>query len=567
MDALKAQFERIRQQLAALTGTQKMLVAALVAIMVLTIMYWGKYAQNAEMVSLLGDQVLTADDIGPIDKQLDISGVSHPLVNGKIMVPADRQANLLADLMYARLLPNDTHTAFETMSKTLTPFSTQTEREASYNQATANDLSDIIGRFRGVASARVVLNSKNVERVEGGVPPSASVFIETRGEPEDLKGLVQAAAEGVAHAVSGLTPSHISVIVNGISKKVADASSGLAGSDEANELRKSREAELEQKIRTIMMIEGLSVAVNCEVDTSTKDTTDSDYDKKKSLVLPEHTTSETLETVSNNPTSHEPGVAPNTGGPGSGPASIDVGGGAAASASPNTTSSEKTSADNKVFASGHQEVVHTPAGKDKVISAAVSVPLSHFAKLYRLMNPGAAAPDEKTLEKVKEDEFQRIKESIKNTVALKADDAISVGFYADTPIDTTSMAAAVATSPLTTVKGNAKEIGVGVLAIVSLLMMAMMVRKSSPPPLVVAGTNAGNTAGDSAIPIARSLASLGSGEDIAGEVGAGNAALDAVEMDDDAVRTQQVLQQVSTMVKENPDGAATLVKRWLTRGG
>ena len=27
-------------------------------------------------------------------------------------------------------------------------------------------------------------------------------------------------------------------------------------------------------------------------------------------------------------------------------------------------------------------------------------------------------------------------------------------------------------------------------------------------------------------------------------------------MDDDAVRTQQVLEQVSSMVKENPDGAA-----------
>jgi flagellar biosynthesis/type III secretory pathway M-ring protein FliF/YscJ len=44
-----------------------------------------------------------------------------------------------------------------------------------------------------------------------------------------------------------------------------------------------------------------------------------------------------------------------------------------------------------------------------------------------------------------------------------------------------------------------------------------------------------------------------------------NSALDGVEMDDDAIRTQQVLDQVSNMVKENPDGAAALVKRWLSR--
>jgi flagellar biosynthesis/type III secretory pathway M-ring protein FliF/YscJ len=41
--------------------------------------------------------------------------------------------------------------------------------------------------------------------------------------------------------------------------------------------------------------------------------------------------------------------------------------------------------------------------------------------------------------------------------------------------------------------------------------------------------------------------------------------LDAMELDEDAVRTQQMLDQVSTMVAENPDGAATLVKRWMNR--
>ena len=102
MDALKAQFERIRQQLAALTATQKMLVAALIAVMVLTMLYWGKYAGNAEMVSLLGDQVLTDDDIGPIDRQLELNGMdSHTVSTTKqIMVPAERKSEILADLMY-----------------------------------------------------------------------------------------------------------------------------------------------------------------------------------------------------------------------------------------------------------------------------------------------------------------------------------------------------------------------------------------------------------------------------------------------------------------------------------
>jgi flagellar biosynthesis/type III secretory pathway M-ring protein FliF/YscJ len=160
MDALKAQFERIRQQLAALTATQKMLVAALVALMVLTVLYWGRYAGNAEMVPVL-DQTLTDDDIGPIDQQLKLSGVPHTVTtDGKILVPADRQSEVLAALMFARVLPQDTHSAFETMSKQINPFSSNSQMDMAYSEATASELSSIISRFPGVSNARVIINCK-----------------------------------------------------------------------------------------------------------------------------------------------------------------------------------------------------------------------------------------------------------------------------------------------------------------------------------------------------------------------------------------------------------------------
>ena len=54
-------------------------------------------------------------------------------------------------------------------------------------------------------------------------------------------------------------------------------------------------------------------------------------------------------------------------------------------------------------------------------------------------------------------------------------------------------------------------------------------------------------------------------EAVAGEVGEGNPMLDAVELDDSAVKSQQMLDQVQQMVQANPDAAANLVKRWLNR--
>ena len=180
MDAFKAQFQRIKQQLAALTATQKMLVAALVAVMVLTMLYWGKYAGNAEMVPVL-DQALSEDEIGPIDRQLQLAGIPHEVDSGKVLVPADRKTEILADLMFAEALPQDTHSAFEIMSKQLNPFSMSSEREATYNRATEMELSQIIGHWKGVASAKVLINSKNERHIEGSIPPSATVDIQHAG--------------------------------------------------------------------------------------------------------------------------------------------------------------------------------------------------------------------------------------------------------------------------------------------------------------------------------------------------------------------------------------------------
>jgi len=43
----------------------------------------------------------------------------------------------------------------------------------------------------------------------------------------------------------------------------------------------------------------------------------------------------------------------------------------------------------------------------------------------------------------------------------------------------------------------------------------------------------------------------------------GDVALEGVELNDDQVRAQRVVEQVGQMVKEKPDSAASLVKRWM----
>ena len=564
MDAFKAQFERIRQQLAGLTATQKMLVTALVAIMVMTMLYWGKYAGNPEMVPVL-DQVLSDDDIGPIDHQLELANIPYKVDAGKILVPADRKSEILATLMFDRVLPQDTHSAFETMSKQLNPFSPASDRDAAYTEATSMELSDLIGRFPGVGTARVIINAKNDQRIEGSIPPSATVFITTKGDAEQPKVLVRAAADGVAHAVSGLSPSQISVIINGASMRVPDADNNpLGGADDLMEIREKSEARLEEKIRNeFRWIAGLTVTVTCDVENSSTKSQSDEYDKSKSFVQPQKTTENTEETANTPAGPREPGVTANTDSGANGSASIDGGGGGGTASSSTISKTENL---NQIFAPHIYTEKTTPAGSDIVKAATVRVPLSYFANVFKQLHPKIKDPTDADMDALTKMEMAKIRQGVERIAGLKSDDDVSVDSYADVPAEALAMATApaVQSAALSTVSGHAKEIGVAVLAVISLFMMATMVRKSSPAALVMpSGLGSGDEPGPSK---ARAgLNALGGLEAIAGEVGAGGGALDGMEMDDDAVRTQQMLDQVSTMVKENPDGAAALVKRWLSR--
>jgi flagellar biosynthesis/type III secretory pathway M-ring protein FliF/YscJ len=549
MDALKAQLDKIKQQLAGLTATQRMLVATLVGVMILTLLYWGHYAGSAEMMPLL-DQSLSTAEIGKINQALDLKGVPHTMVGDKVMVPADRKMELVADLMYQNMLPTDLHSIFEEVNKNLNPFSSPTEREATYNQAREMELSQIIGRFPNVADAQVVINAKNERRVEGSMLPSATVFLRLRENTENPKLLVIAAADSVAHAVSGLTRGRIAVIVDGRSIPVSDADTDpLASGSELMDMQVKQETIEAQKIYAQFgYISNLFVSVSVQIDNQTTSRQTHIYDKDNIFSKPLTESTKTEESSSTAAAPADPGVGANTG---STISIVNTGGGGGQTS---TNTEEKNEYQN--FPSDKVETTQIPAGKGTVLSATVRVPHSFFVNAYKDSNPKAKDPDEAALQPIITQQLKSIREGVMKCVALKSDEDLSVDIYPDLPTSSTMVMAtetAPSASPMGSVAAYGKQIGVGVLAVVSLFMMSSMVRKATPAPVIAAP-----------VPIPPPSI-LSAGESLAGEVGMTNATLDGMELDEDAVKTQQMLDQVSTMVKENPDGAAALVKRWLNR--
>jgi flagellar biosynthesis/type III secretory pathway M-ring protein FliF/YscJ len=85
-------------------------------------------------------------------------------------------------------------------------------------------------------------------------------------------------------------------------------------------------------------------------------------------------------------------------------------------------------------------------------------------------------------------------------------------------------------------------------------MVSTLVKKGSPTAAFATPALAGGVA-----------EMMSANEAPMGEVGTADPSLDGLELDPEAIRSQQVAQQVTSLVKENPDSAAALVKRWLNR--
>src|SRR5438874_3741456 len=180
MEVLKKQLEKIQQQLGGLSASQKMLTASLVAIMVMTLLYWTKYAGTAEMVEV-GGPALTAEQLGPVRTKLRAEGIEFQISgDNKVLVPADKQFTAVALLGQDQLLPRDAGGGFEDVFSKLSPFSSETNNQKMFVSALQAKLEALFRRMKDVADASVFIDPTMKPGVETSIEPSASVWIHMR---------------------------------------------------------------------------------------------------------------------------------------------------------------------------------------------------------------------------------------------------------------------------------------------------------------------------------------------------------------------------------------------------
>jgi flagellar biosynthesis/type III secretory pathway M-ring protein FliF/YscJ len=345
-------------------------------------------------------------------------------------------------------------------------------------------------------------------------------------------------------AQAGLLPANIKVVIDGTPMKSGDPSSesGMDGSF-VDSTRENEDYYCETVTRALDYIRGLKVSVHVKLNTASQETTIHDVNPKQTVNVPVSEKEATSDSHGGGDPALEAGAASNVG------VSVSSGGGGGGAVTTSDIQNEYKSDYSKT-----DQTVRKGPGDSTPESASVSVPRSYLIAEFKSRN-NKREPEEAELQTFATARFADIKQQVKSCTGIATDDKVTIGDYSDdlelqssSVNDTENPAVSPVTLALTS---HTKEIGVGLLAAVSLFMVSMIVRKSVP---AVALADAGETADQLSM----------STEALAMAKGDANA-MDGVELDEASVKAQQVVEQVQQMVQTNPDGAATLVKRWLNR--
>ena len=556
MDFVKAQFDKIKEQLAGLNASQRMLAASLAVIMVMTLLWWSRYAGTSEMEDLL-PQDLSAEELRQVTDLLDIKQIPRKVVGTRVQVPVDRRMEALAQLTYAGAAPSDTSAGFDDIiAKMDSPWNTSVKQDVMFNRAKETTLGQIMREWQGVRDARVVINAAQKRAFgEADVSPSATVNLRMKnpGQKPD-KRLIESAAATVAGAVAGMSRSRVNVIVDGASHNVGDKEDGGVNGDSWMDLVKEGERHFSQKIQErLRNIDGVLVSVTVDPNMKSLRSEKETFDKAGTFDKVIESTERTNESTTTSRPPGEPGAVPNTGGANQA-ASLGGAGGVAAGSEGTTTNESETKTKMMVFPSVVREKLLSPAGSSAVVGASISIPRSHLIQIYKSVFPTAKEPDDAALQPLIDKELLRVKANVLGCVAQTPEDKVTVDWYYDyLPASASSGQVAVATSVPLALTGHLKEVALGALAVISLFMVSMMVRKATPAPIIPP------------MPEKPNKPAFAPPEEPVAEASEGLQEMDGIEVDTDSVRNQQIISQVSSMVKENPDAAANLVKRWLSR--
>ncbi len=560
MQALNRFVETIKVQLRELSLNARLLIGSLMVILVMALFLVSIYAGDRQMTALNLPPDLNPEAKARAIHFLKTRDIPFKEQGADIMVPAEQRTIVLAQLVDYQLLAGD-QIDFDQIVKDENVFASRQQNDRKFLIAKMNELESMIREFRGIRSARVVIDPANQSKGIGAsrIPASASVTVSTDG-----RGLTQKQADTIAGLVAG---AQAGLKVEQV--RVTDSSTGMLyqarGEDSRSSMRNleaklTAEKHAQEKIVNALAswIPGVRVNVNVQMDTRDIMKQITSYEEPL-LGMTEESTRNI--NSSRRPAMAEPGMRTNTG------ASL-----AGSGRTSETFTDERADASTIPFVGTTNQQIRDPKGQAQLINATIGVPRSYFVNVYMATQPDAAdEPDEATIGQVVQDESEKIRTYIEPLIDTRAVDGaiagvvtvtmfhdVAIGGFgpAGTPGSDGGSGGGTGFGGTGIDEGLMKYVGLSGLALISLAMMFLMVRKAT--------THVELPSAEELVGIPPALSDADSG--LIGEAEETAPALEGIEIDEGQIKRQEMLEQIKIMVRDSPDEAAHLMRKWISEG-
>lgn len=573
MEPLRRVIETIRKNLGGMKPEQWLLVGSLGVIVVMALLLVALYSGKPVLVAALPGA--TAEEQQRAIPILDANRIKYENRGGQIFIPQSKQMEVVALLSQSGQQPSNTAVIFQNILKNQNWINSKEQNRQIYKVMLDNFLSDVVGRFDGVQSAKVFVDAPEAVGIgQAARPPKASITIFAKPGKPLTQATVDAAARTVAGSVAGLELSRVNVADGaGMPRKVTDDSE-LAGNG-YRETAAAMERQFREKIYNLVRhIDGVVVEV-----TATVDVTRSRSTLQKNLPVGQGTVAVPKKETSNSTMQADIGEGAEPGVRSNAEASIAVGS--------SQGSKNETKQDDTEFTVGigtENKQVEDPGGMPTHLVATVNVPRNAIiSMLLAETSPPAdatgdankpAMPDAEKVTSRFNDEEARIRKALEPHVKTRAPNGQIVegevvvtmvsgdgsvrgggGFAAGLGGAGSDGGGAGGGLGLGLLGSGLIEKGVlGVLALMSVAMMFLMVRK------------AGKRLADQ-VPTVEELVGappkLRADEGLVGEADESETAITGIELGEDEIRADKIREQVGDLVKAAPEVAAKVLNRWI----
>lgn len=537
MEFLQQKLSQAREAWEHLSASGRLALTLAVILAVAALVIVSQNAGSPDLVPL--PTQFEPDELATAVSALRAQGVEPEVRGNQILVPSAKRHLALGMLAFSNAMPQS-GISVEKMFESGSVFEPESDKLRKIRYLVKRELELSISEMPGIRGATVLVNygtTRTLRRTPEGA--SASVGVTMVSGSALAKPLARSMASYVAGSVHGLKLENITVVDKSTGRMFDfSAESQLYNSDYVNLIKTYRAYFTSELERHFSNIRGIHISVNVVPNLDRTKEQVYTVDGAKAI---DGSIRESKSTSTGGAASGDVGVTANTG---------DGGSGAATAA---TDVKDESEIGRPTDYPRTTRVTSITPGAVKEISAAITIPRSYLERVARIdMGVADKATEGEEPKPVDQAAIDNVLAKMKLRIAGQAakilgskPEDVDVDWMYDGSGEGVVLASASAGPGMMAMVERYGPTGaLGLFGALALFMVYSVVRKFQPAEVPTDVSNV-ESVGEAGLTL--------------------DSILEGVELEADTIRASKMQEQISNMVKEDPDSVANLLKRWVVQ--